>query len=284
MGVVNLTPDSFYDGGLVDARGGAARIARRLLDEGADILDLGAESTRPGAVLINAHEEIARLAPALDAVRREAPDAVLSVDTWRAESARFAIERGVALVNDVSGLADPSMTDVLAEYKPAYCLTHSRGVPAARGADSADIIGEIQDFFERKLTFLTNAGLPEDHILLDCGVGFGKSSADTLKILANIDKFLIFDRPLLVGLSMKSFFKDFLGKDLRERGPGVAAAIALLRRSGVFWHRVHDVRAARDALLLALALSGETERSHADIPLRRRGETPFRRGENVDEF
>lgn len=255
MGIINLAPDSFFDGGQYADADRAYQQAEKLLAEGAAILDLGAESTRPGAKPIGAEMEWERLRPALEKI--SALPAPLSVDTWHASTAVLALEAGAEVINDVSGcLWDPGLVDALAQYKPAYALTHSGGRPRTMQlAPSYDnVLDEVKAFFEERLGALVRAGLPENRIALDPGIGFGKKLEHNLELLANIEEFLSFGRPLLIGLSMKSMFGDLLGLHLGERGCATAAASALLLAKGVFWHRVHEPGSVRQALLLADAL------------------------------
>lgn len=258
MGILNLTPDSFYDGGRHATGEAALARALALRDAGADMLDMGAESSRPGARALAPGEELERLAPVLRAVRERMPEIAISVDTVHAATAAAALDMGAVVINDVSGCAvDPELTDVLVERKPGYVLMHSQGRPPDMQAapQYADVCCEVFRFFERELNRLVAAGLPEDRIVLDPGIGFGKTLAHNLELLAHMDRFLEFGRPLLVGLSMKSLFGDFLGLPVGERGAATQTASALLWERGVCWHRVHDVAAVRGALRLAAALA-----------------------------
>ncbi len=260
MGIVNVTPDSFYDGGRYDSVQAALERCRQLLSQGADILDIGAASSRPGAGDVSPAMEGQRLWPVLEAVRAQAPDALISIDTVHGATAARALELGAAVVNDISGCdADPELVDVLAQYRPAYILMHSQGTPATMQANPSygDVLAEIKDFFERKLHFLTGAGVPETHIALDPGIGFGKTGLHNLAILRRIEEFREFGRPVLAGISMKSFFGYLLGQPVDKRGESTATASALLWSRGVFWHRVHNVGQVRDALLLAAGINGD---------------------------
>ncbi len=259
MGILNLTPDSFYDGGRHATGEAALGQAQALHDAGADMLDIGAESSRPGARPLAPGEELARLAPVLRAVRERMPGIPVSVDTVHAATAAAALDMGAVVINDVSACGvDPELTDVLADRKPGYVLMHSQGRPPDMQAAPryADVCREVRRFFERELNRLVAAGLPEDRIVLDPGIGFGKTMAHNLALLAHADEFLAFGRPLLVGLSMKSLFGDLLGLPVGERGAATQTASALLWERGVCWHRVHDVAAVRGALRLAAALAG----------------------------
>lgn len=258
MGILNLTPDSFYDGGRHATGEAAFAQAQALRAAGADMLDMGAESSRPGARPLAPGEELERLLPVLRAVRKRMPDIAVSVDTVHAATAAAALDMGAVVINDVSACGvDPELTDVLVERKPGYVLMHSRGRPPDMQAapQYADVCREVREFFERELNRLVAAGLPEDRIVLDPGIGFGKTMAHNLELLAHVGEFLAFGRPLLVGVSMKSLFRDLLGLPVGERGAVTQTAAALLWERGVCWHRVHDVGAARNALRLAAALA-----------------------------
>lgn len=258
MGILNLTPDSFYDGGRHDTGQAALRQAKALRDAGADLLDIGAESSRPGARPLSPGEELERLVPVLRAVREELPGFPVSVDTVHAATAAAALGMGALVINDVSACrVDPELTDVLVERKPGYVLMHSQGRPPDMQAAPhyTDVCREVREFFGRELARLVRAGLPEDRIVLDPGIGFGKTLAHNLALLAHAGEFLEFGRPLLVGLSMKSLFGELLGLPVSERGAATQTASALLWERGVYWHRVHDVAGVTGALRLAAALA-----------------------------
>lgn len=257
MGIVNLTPDSFYDGGRHNGAKPGLEHALRLLSQGADILDLGAESSRPGAAELSPGQEIERLMPVLAGLRQAAPAAAVSVDTYHAETAVAALESGAVIINDISACAyDPALLDVLAQYKPGYVLMHCQGRPKTMQSNPvyADVRRDVMEFFEREMARLVRAGLPEDRIVLDPGIGFGKTLEHNLALLAHPEDWQGFGRPVLMALSMKSVFGGLLGLPPQERGLATATATALLRARGIFWHRVHDVTAARQAMTVATAL------------------------------
>jgi dihydropteroate synthase len=261
MGIVNLTPDSFYDGGAHNEPDAALRHALLLLEQGADILDLGAESTRPGAEEISDREEQARLLPVLRALKAHRPPGGrtrLSVDTYRASTALAALEAGADIINDISAARfDLALPEVLAQYGPGYVLMHCRGRPAdmQRAPRYKNVVDEVLLFFERSLKRLCGAGLAEENIVLDPGIGFGKRLEDNLALLRGFPRLAEFGRPLLAGLSMKSFFGELLGLAPERRGPATQTASALLLAAGAKVHRVHDVAAAMQALRLAQALT-----------------------------
>lgn len=256
MGIVNLTPDSFSDGGRYEGVGGI-RHALRLVEAGADVVDLGAESTRPGATPVSPAQEQARLVPVVAALRQRVPYAVLSVDTCHAATAAAALDMGVAIINDVSGCTrDPALVDVLVQYKPGYVLTHGRGVADAppRETTPEALRRDVREFFERRGNELVRAGLPENRLVLDPGLGFGKTAQQNICLLTHVDDWLTLGRPVLVGLSRKSFLGHLLGVPPQQRDTATAAAAALIWTHGVFWHRVHAVADVRQALTVAAAL------------------------------
>ena len=259
MGIVNLTPDSFYDGGVHHMPPAGLEHALTLLEQGADILDLGAESSRPGAAELPPDEEIQRLAPVLMGLRHQAPWATVSVDTYHAATAAAVLEQGAVIINDISACAfDPGLLDVLVQYKPGYVLMHSQGRPQTMQHNPRyeDVRREVREFFECNLARLVRAGLPEDRIVLDPGIGFGKTLAHNLELLAHPEDWLGFGRPVLMALSMKSVFGGLLSLPPARRGAATVAATALLRARGIFWHRVHHVADARQALAVATAFGG----------------------------
>lgn len=259
-GIVNATPDSFSDGGRYAAPEAAVAHALTLLDEGAGMVDLGAESTRPFAAPVGADAEAARLLPVLEGVRGARPDALVSVDTYKASTARQALDLGAHIINDVSACAfDPALLEVLVSYKPGYVLMHSQGRPTTMQVAPVytSVVDEVLAFFESKLAELVRAGLPEDRIVLDPGVGFGKRAEHSLAVLRHVERFMTLGRPLYVGLSMKSLFGDTLQLSVEERGEATRLALVLLARQGVRYHRVHHVAQARRALLLARTLTSE---------------------------
>ncbi|MDR2161756.1 MAG: dihydropteroate synthase [Desulfovibrio sp.] len=277
-GIVNLTPDSFSDGGLYRDPDEAMARVRQLVAEGSGIIDLGAESTRPGAEDIGPEEEMRRLRPALartlawradtapgeNPVTLLAPDGtaatlpfLVSVDTFRAKTAALALEMGADIINDVSGCTfDPRLAEVLAHYRPAYILGHSPARPAdmCKNPHYEDIAEDLARYFEERLETLAQAGLPESRILLDPCPGFGKTTEHTLRLLERLDRLGAFGRPLFFGVSRKSFLGDITGYPARERDMHTQVITAFLARKGVAVHRVHDARAARATLALTTLL------------------------------
>lgn len=258
-GILNLTPDSFSDGGHYLDPDTALAHGLRLLADGATMLDLGAESTRPGALPLPGDEEKTRLLPVLTALRRAVPDTILSVDTRRGSTALAALEAGADIINDVAACADPQMPDILATFAPGYVLMHSQGDPATMQNNPryTNVVDEVLAFFERELKKLQRAGLPEDRVALDPGIGFGKRAEHSFALLRHIERFATLGRPVYVGLSMKSFLGDLLHLPVADRGAPTLQATALLAARGVRYHRVHDVAGAACALRLVSALSPE---------------------------
>lgn len=260
-GIVNVTPDSFSDGGRYRDPASAAAHARRLLDEGADILDVGGESTRPGAAEVPAAEELARVLPVVAAASRLAgpggAPAVVSIDTTKAVVAGQALAAGAAIVNDVSACRfDPGLLEVVAGQRPGYVLMHCQGAPRTMQADPRydDVVAEILAFFAERLSVLVRAGLPEENIVLDPGIGFGKTLAHNLAILRRLGEFARLGRPLCLGLSNKSLWGGLLGLPVGERGAATRAAVAVTALRGAAVHRVHEVRQAVETLRVVRAL------------------------------
>lgn len=264
-GIVNVTPDSFYDGGKCFDSSLAVAHARKLAEEGAQILDIGGESTRPFSDSVSEADELNRVVPVVEALVNFSGmhfdnaqiTPVISVDTTKAKVALRALEAGAGIINDVSACRfDPALVDVLVDHQPGYVLMHSLGSPKEmqQAPKYDDVVSEILAFFEERLTFLTKAGLDASRIVLDPGIGFGKLLEHNLTILRDIDRFGIFGLPIYIGLSNKSLFGGLLGLDVEQRSGATQVATALLGTKGVAIHRVHDVAAARQALTLAQAM------------------------------
>ena len=249
MGILNVTPDSFSDGGRHFDPAAAAARAKAMINEGAAIVDVGGESTRPGHLPVSEEEELWRVVPALEALADL--DAPISIDTSKAKVAREAARLGACVINDVWGLQrDPSMADAVAETGSAVVIMHNRGQ-----ADPAiDILDDVERFFERSLNLAAAAGAPFGRILLDPGVGFGKTRHQNHACIWNLDRFRRLGAPILVGLSRKSFIGGIIDAEVDRRLPGTLAAdtIALMRGASVL--RVHDVAENRAALAVFLAL------------------------------
>jgi len=257
MGVVNVTPDSFFDGGrYVDAADAVAH-AVRLVGEGADLLDIGAESTRPGAEVVDELEERRRVIPIVTAVAK-AVSVPISIDTSKAAVASAALDAGAVLVNDVTALrGDLSMVDVVARTGAGIVLMHMRGTPRTmqQAPHYNDVVEEIADFFEERIHFAQAHGIVRKQIILDPGIGFGKLLAHNLMLLAQLRRFEQFECPLLVGVSQKAFLGQITDRPVQERQWGTAAAVAMAVDRGAGILRVHDVKAMKDVVQVATAIS-----------------------------
>jgi dihydropteroate synthase len=263
MGVVNVTPDSFFDGGRHADADAALAHARELAAQGADILDLGGESSRPFAEPVSQDEELRRVLPVVRGAAALADTGgtpAISVDTYKAGTAAAALEAGAAIVNDISACAfDPGLPDVLVQYAPGYVLMHSLGRPEEMQNDPRyqDVVEEVLAFFEAKLAALVRAGLPESRVVLDPGIGFGKTLEHNLSLLRNLDRFTALGRPVMVGLSNKSLWGGLLGLEKDRRGNATQAATAVAAVRGATVHRVHDVARTVQTLRVAGALCGQ---------------------------
>ncbi len=260
-GIVNVTPDSFSDGGRHAGAEQALGHALRLEAEGAHILDLGAESTRPGADPVEPEEEQRRLEPVLRGLlaarARSESHAVISVDTYHAATAAWALEAGADMINDISGgVFEPEIIVVAAEYRAGFVLGHCPAPPKVMREHprSSDVVKNLIRHFETRMERLIRAGLPEEYICLDPCIGFGKDLADTALIFRNIPRLAALGRPLYFGLSRKSFLGAATGLPTEDRDPLTAVAVALCAAGGVAVHRVHDVAGAAAALALVRAL------------------------------
>ncbi len=266
-GIVNVTPDSFFDGGQYLDQGAAVEQGRLLAGAGAHILDIGGESTRPGAEPVTEDLELSRVLPVIRELARVPQQEldgvggfpVISVDTYKARVAEAALIAGARIVNDVSACRfDPGLIDVLGQHKPGYVLMHSLGRPGTMQDGpryNDDVVAEILSFFEERLAALTRAGLPEANIVLDPGIGFGKLLEHNLAVLRGLERFGALGRPLFVGLSSKSLWGQLLDLPPGERQLATAVATGLLVARGVFAHRVHDMAGARQAAVIATALA-----------------------------
>jgi dihydropteroate synthase len=256
MGVVNVTPDSFSDGGRFLDPEAAAAHAERLAAEGADLVDLGGESTRPGAAEVDPAEEARRVVPVVARLRARGFALPISVDTRRASVARLALAAGADLVNDVSGLSDPEMGAVVAAAGVPVVLQHMRGTPATmqQQTDYHDLLGEVAEELRAALARAVAAGVPAARVILDPGLGFAKTSGQTVELLARVGELKALGRPLLVGPSRKRFIGDLTGAPVGERLAGTLAAVTACVLAGVELVRVHEVAPAVQAARVAAAL------------------------------
>ena len=256
MGVVNVTPDSFSDGGRFLDRDRAISHGRELAAEGAAILDVGGESTRPGADPVPAEEERRRVVPVIEALAADA-EAEISVDTTKLDVATAAVDAGASYVNDVSAFRhDPGMAALVAERGLDCCLMHMRGEPRTMQQDPRydDVVSDVKAFLEERLAFAVAEGVPEARVHLDPGIGFGKTAAHNLELLRRLDELVAIGRPVVVGLSRKTFLGRVTGRERpADRAVATAAANVLAFERGARVFRVHDVAASRDALAVAAA-------------------------------
>jgi dihydropteroate synthase len=253
MGVLNVTPDSFSDGGLYLDPEAAVAHGRQLAADGADLIDVGGESTRPGAEPVAAEEELRRVVPVIERLAASV-SLPLSIDTTKEPVARAALAAGASFVNDVSALRlDQAMPALVAESRVDVCLMHMQGEPRTMQADPRyeDVVSEVKAFLEKRLGFAVAEGIPEDRVWLDPGIGFGKTLEHNLELLRRLAEIVAIGRPVVVGASRKRFIGALTGRPEAERLPASLAAAVLAFERGASMLRVHDVRETRDALLLA---------------------------------
>jgi dihydropteroate synthase len=259
MGILNVTPDSFSDGGAFFDTGRAVEHAWRLADQGADILDIGGESTRPGSCAVSLEEELARVVPVLDALSGKFP-LPISIDTSKAGVACAALDRGAIMVNDITGLTrDLALGEAAAAYGAGVILMHMRGTPGIMQTlpPSPDILGEIEAWAGDAVARATALGIASERIILDPGIGFGKTADQNLEILHNLGRFAAFGFPIMTGTSRKSFLGKILGDTRSDRTWGGAAAVAASIFFGAHLVRVHDVAVMRDVVRVADAIIAE---------------------------
>lgn len=261
MGILNVTPDSFSDGGRFTRVETAVAHALQMVEQGADIIDIGAESTRPGAPLVTADEELRRLLPVLEqlAGRVQVP---ISIDTWKAPVAEAALSAGAEIINDISGLTfDPALAEVVANHRAGLVLMHTRGTPTTMQQDTGyqDLLGEIADLLQASLQTALAAGSSPEQLVVDPGIGFGKDTAGNLEILRRLPELAGLGYPLLVGSSRKRFIGTLLKREQPEdRLFGTAATVALAVAQGAQVLRVHDVQAMRDVAYMTHSIVSPT--------------------------
>ena len=254
MGVINVTPDSFSDGGRYLDPEAAAAHGAKLASDGASILDIGGESTRPGAAEVPADEELRRVLPVIETLRALPVEAQLSIDTSKARVAAAALAAGATMVNDVTALrGDPGMAEVVAEAGAGLCLMHMLGNPRTMQQDPRydDVVGEVKAFLEERMAFAVAAGIAEERILLDPGIGFGKTLQHNLELLVRLAELAELGRPVLIGTSNKSFLGRLTGRPVDERLAGTIATCVLAYERGARVFRVHEVAPVADALAVA---------------------------------
>ena len=255
-GVVNVTPDSFSDGGHYLEPGAAIAHARRLVEEGADLLDIGAESSRPGAESVSAERELSRLMPVLDGLR--GCPIPISVDTVKAEVMRAAIGAGAAMINDISALRSPGALETLAASDAGVCLMHMQGEPRTmqREPRYGDVVAEVRSFLEARVAAVEARGIARERIVIDPGFGFGKTVEHNFELLRHLDRFAEMGLPVMAGWSRKSTLGAVTGRGAAERLAASIAAALLAVQHGATIVRVHDVAATRDALAVLAAMDG----------------------------
>lgn len=250
MGILNVTPDSFYDQGAYGNYEAAIKRGIEMEKEGADWIDVGGESTRPGAQYVPVEDELKRVIPLIEELHKQL-SIPISIDTRKVEVAREALKAGASLINDVSGFSQKEMTLLAAETGCYVCVMHMQGTPQTMQLSphyERGVVEELLHWFDKRIQNLLSIGIQESKIILDPGIGFGKTVADNLKILQNLPKFRAFGLPLLLGISRKSFLGKILNKDAKDLLPATIAANMLGIFSGANYIRVHDVKEHRDAL------------------------------------
>jgi dihydropteroate synthase len=258
VGILNITPDSFSDGGDFLDPEAAAEHAATMLDEGAEILDVGGESTRPGSDPVSQEVEIGRVVPVLERILSVRPEAVISVDTYRACTATAALEAGASLINDVTALrGDPRMASVIQEAACPVILMHMQGEPKTMQKEPhyEDVVGEVRDFLAERAEYAVAAGIRPENVIVDPGIGFGKNLEHNLDLLRNLDAIVDLGFHVVIGASRKSFIEKITGvQEARDRVSGTVATTVLAYERGATFFRVHDVRANREALAVAEAV------------------------------
>jgi dihydropteroate synthase len=256
MGVVNVTPDSFSDGGAFDDDMAAIAHARRLISEGAAIVDVGGESTRPGADPVPAAEELERVIPVVEGVAGLDLPAQISIDTMKAEVAEAALDAGASYVNDVTAFRhDPELAALVADRGADCCLMHMLGEPRTMQDDPRydDVVEDVKAFLAKRLELAVEAGIAEERIQLDPGIGFGKTLEHNLELLRRLDELTTLGRPIVIGTSRKTFLGRLTGRDVTERVHATVATSVIAYERGARVFRVHDVAATADALTVAAA-------------------------------
>jgi len=260
MGILNVTPDSFADGGLYFDKSSAIERAHQIVEEGADIIDIGGESTRPGSEPISIEEELRRTIPVIESIVKKIK-VPISIDTYKSELAKVALDAGASMVNDISGLRfDPMMPEVVSEYKVPVVIMHIRGRPQDMQQNPVyeALVPEIMDYFRIGIKIATGAGISEDKIIIDPGIGFGKTFNHNLEIINNLHEFTILEKPILMGPSRKAFIGKILGDvPATERLEGTAAVVAISIMNGANMIRLHDVKEMAKVAKVADAVKRE---------------------------
>lgn len=255
MGILNVTPDSFFDGGKYTEESGWIEQTKRMISEGADIIDIGAYSSRPGAIDISVEEESSRLLKVITSVRSHFPEILISVDTFRAEIAEASVKSGANIINDISGgTMDPGMFETIARLNVPYVMMHIKGTPQNMQQDPVykNVVGEVKEFFEERIKLLNDLGFKK--IILDPGFGFGKTLEHNIEIMRNLEEFKKLKSPLLVGISRKSIVNKILNISSKDalNGTSILNTIALQKGADII--RVHDVKEAKEVVKILESL------------------------------
>ena len=260
MGILNITPDSFFDGGRYLDIEKAYECAQKLVNEGADIIDIGGESSRPGSKGISITEELDRILPVLNKLKGKVAIPI-SVDTTKAVVAKEALKAGANIINDISALNDPEMIEVILDNNIPVIIMHMKGTPRNMQVNPYyfDVIKEIKGFFKDKIEWMTKKGIHANNIIIDPGIGFGKRLEDNLDILNNMAKFKEFNLPILIGPSRKSFIGTILDEEPKNRLSGTLASVAIATANGVDIIRVHDVREAKQVVKVVNAIKNRDQ-------------------------
>jgi dihydropteroate synthase len=268
MGIVNVTPDSFSDGGQFLDPGRAVEHGRELVRQGADVLDIGGESTRPGAAAVDAEEELARVGPVIEGLA--GVGVPISIDTSKLAVAEAALGAGASMVNDVTALrAEPAIAALCSDRDAELVLMHMQGSPRTMQENPTyeDVVDDVKAFLEERMEFATAEGVPEERIWLDPGIGFGKTVEHNLELLHRLRELTELGRPLLVGTSRKSFLGKITGAEVDDRLGGTIASCALAFANGAAMIRVHEVREVREGMQVAAAILAAGDESDLDAPV-----------------
>ena len=258
MGILNVTPDSFSDGGKFDTPEQAASHATKMIEDGADIIDIGGESPRPGAEPVSIDEELARTIPVIEAIRQQS-DCVISIDTYKSKVAESALDAGANMVNDISGLTfDEGMASLVAEKETPVVIMHIKGTPLDMQKEPhyEDLMEEIKDYFTAKIAKAKEAGIPNTNIILDPGIGFGKRLEDNFELIRELKQICAMEYPILIGPSRKSFIGTVLNLPITERLEGTLASITAGVMNGARIVRVHDIMAVRRTIAITEKIMG----------------------------
>ena len=258
MGILNVTPDSFSDGGKFDTPEQAASHASKMIEDGADIIDIGGESTRPGAEPVSIDEELNRTIPVIEAIRDQS-DCIISIDTYKSKVAESALDAGANMVNDISGLTfDEGMASLVAEKETPVVIMHIKGSPLDMQKEPhyEDLMEEIKDYFTAKIAKAKEAGIPNTNIILDPGIGFGKRLEDNFELIRELKQICAMEYPILIGPSRKSFIGTVLNLPITERLEGTLASITAGVMNGARIVRVHDIMAVRRTIAITEKIMG----------------------------